>query len=438
MVQQCFQPYSFDADRFQGRVVNRMNRRLRIGMIVALVVTMPGMAFWLTNPPAAESVNQSLRLNSASDLIRSIPGEENGADLDSDIAEPPSSNSVAIAPAITYSVDQVKRWAYDRSPEAGLIESEITAVMRMIDPKDADACCSARLIRDVLTQVALGRRSDDATHAATAYHKLVAATQSLITIDRAIASQDRLIEIAEEAERLELDDGDALQVRQSRLDLLDVKSQQRFNCLRLRQELSRLTGRDESEVASASMIDPLPIGVPTLNAGEAVQIALAHRHDLQAVRVLCRELKTCNLDAVRMLMGIVSPGVGLKLAVAVKGLFSCLKEDRSDNDLQQRRRQCQQLAGSLEIVIRNETLQAVLDVRAAAARLDLIDQQIDIARQRLSQTRGAMRLDESAPGSDLLIELKIDDLDGKRIGYQKDLALAIENLDHACGLPVSH
>jgi hypothetical protein len=184
------------------------------------------------------------------------------------------------------------------------------------------------------------------------------------------------------------------------------------------------------------MIDSLSIIAPDLVAGLAVETALAQRHDLNAVKVLCRDLRGCNLDAARLLMGIVNPGVGLSIATAAKGLFSCLKEDRSDNDLNARKRQCQQLDESLSVIIRNETLQAVLDVRAAGARLKLIDQQIEIARERLEQTRGAIRIDEAAPGSDLLIKLKIAELVGERIGIQKDLSLAIDDLDHARSMPL--
>lgn len=407
-----------------------MNRHLRTGWIGVLVLVIPMMAFWIAAPRAAESfLNQPAHpVSSGMDSL----GSEFPMDASSTLAtEIPSSYEV-----VTYTGNQVMQWAYDRSPEAGLIESEIDAVMRNVDPKDPDSCCSARLIRDVLTEVALARRADDATHAIVAYHKLVAATEAHAKAEQAIRVQDRLIAMADEAERLELPDGDPLQLRQARLELLDLKSQQRFNTFKLRQELSRLTGRSEAEVATAVMIDALPVMAPDVIAGLAVETAIAQRHDLKAVSVLCRELRSCNLDAARLLMGIVSPGVGLSLATAAKGLFSCLKEDHSDDDMYARKRQCKQLNQSLSVVIRNETLQAVLDVRAAGARLKLIDQQIVIAHERLQHTRGAIRIDEAVPGSDLLIELKIAELEGKRIAIQKDLALAIDDLDHAQSMPL--
>src|SRR5690606_13201903 len=112
-------------------------------------------------------------------------------------------NAPNAAPAM-YALNQVMQWAYDRSPEARLIEAEMEAVTRNIDPKDPDQCCSARLVRNVLREVALARRYDDATHAAVAYHKLIAATQAVVFAGEAITTSDQLIAMADEAVRLEL------------------------------------------------------------------------------------------------------------------------------------------------------------------------------------------------------------------------------------------
>jgi len=408
-----------------------MNRHSRIVFIVVLVATTPGVMLLLAKSRAAEStVNRWLPggLTLANPLSATELVVESSAESTVDEKLPP--------PVISYTVSDVQRWAYARSPEANLIEAEIKAVMRAVDPKDPESCCSALLIRDVLREVALARRADDAMHAAVAYHQLLAAMAASGFVDEALRSQDELISIAEQAERLNLPDGDPLKLQQARVELLDLKSQQRFTELKLRQELSRLTGRDEAEVAIAVMVDSLPTAAPTIVAGQAVQTALAQRHDLKAVTILAARLNTCNLDAARLLMGIVSPGVGLSLATATKGLFSCLKEDHSDDDLGDRRRQANNLVESLRHVIRNETLQAVLDVRAASARLKLIDEQIAIAEDRLDRTEGNIKLANSSPGSDLLIQLQIAELEGQRVGIMKDLALALDELDHARGMAI--
>src|SRR6056297_3030825 len=203
-----------------------MTRMLRLGLLSMLLVTAPGAGLFLTSPRAAETLHRSLDWVTASpekSILTRSGSDASLTDPDS-IASAASSEasgpeSIAEAPA-TYSIAQVMRWAYDRSPEAALIEAESAAVMRGVDPHDPDSCCSARLVRNVLAEVALARRADDATHAAVAYHKLVAAEDALSIINQAIAVEDRLIEMSEQAERLELPDGDPLKLNQSRLQLL--------------------------------------------------------------------------------------------------------------------------------------------------------------------------------------------------------------------------
>ncbi|MCM2369245.1 hypothetical protein [Aporhodopirellula aestuarii] len=427
-----------------------MSKYRRFGLLCLIAVVVPSLGWRYLSPPAAQALGVPLSWVGlsddavAGDMMSLDHGHSVGTfelahpqvELNSSAVQVNGPNGQPIAGPAIYTQEQVMRWAYDRSPEAGLIETEVEAVLRGIDPKDPDACCSARLIRNVLREVALARRYDDATHAAVAYHKLIAASQAVAVAEQAIATADKLISMADQAERLEIPDGDPLKLRQTRLNLLSMKSEQSFNTLKLRQELSRLTGRSEAEVATAIMTDSLPNEAPSIIAGEAVSIALVQRRDLRAVQVLCRELRSCNVDAARLLMGIVSPGVGLSLATATKGLFQCLKDDKSDDDLNARRRQCSQLCRSLEVVIRNETLQAVLDVRSAAARLRLVDEQLQLARQRLEETRGRIRIDEEVPGSDLVLELEISEFTGKRLTLQKELILAIDDLEHAKSTPV--
>ncbi|EMI45502.1 hypothetical protein [Rhodopirellula sp. SWK7] len=433
-----------------------MSKYRRFGLLCLLAMVVPSLGWRYLSPPAAQALGVPLSWVGLS----GDGGESDMMSLDLghsvetlDLAVPhaevlPSSvevlgssighgvvGEVVSGPAM-YTQSQVMKWAYDRSPEAALIEAEVNAVIRGIDPKDPDACCSARLIRNVLREVALARRYDDATHAAVAYHKLIAATEAVAVAEQAIGTADRLISMADQAERLEIPDGDPLKLRQARFDLVALKTEQSFNALKLRQELSRLTGRAEAEVATAVMMDPLPVEARPIVAGEVVATALVQRRDLRAVQVLCRELRSCNIDAARLLMGLVSPGVGMSLATASKGLFQCLKEDRSDDDLNARRRQCSQLCQSLEVVIRNETLQAVLDIRSAAARLKIVDQQLQLAKQRLDETRGRIKIDEETPGTDLALELEIFEIRGNRISLQKDLVLALDDLDHATSAPV--
>ncbi len=423
----------------------------RFGLSLLLATLAPGTVCWYASPHAAQalgvplawargdhdahgesvpSLGDDITIDSLAPTVPSPAYVEDLVDLagPTDLAE---TSTETLLPA--YTAADVGQWAYDHSPAARSIDSEANAVMRGIDTNDSDACCAARLVQNVLREVALARRSESATQAKTTYHKLVAATLAVEVADEAIAAQDKLISLADEAERLDIPDANPLKLRQARFDLLDVKTEQSFNALKLRQELSRLTGRNEAEVATAVMVDALPTDAIAIGAGEAVATALVQRHDLRAVRVLCRDLNRCNLDAARLLMGTLSPGTGLSLAKAAMGILKCFKDDNTDNDLNARRCQCGELQRSLEDVIRNETLQAVLDVRSAEARLQLVDEQLQLATERLDEARGKIQIDAANPGSDLLVELEIYQLRGNRLARQKDLALAIDNFHHATG-----
>lgn len=421
---------------------NHTNTYRRFGVTLFVIALPLGLISWCVSPHAAQALGMPLawangshdanaslhhdRLPDASRLIEPAAAEE-GMTIEQAVA-PISDPQMS---ATTYTLDDVTRWAHDYSPAASLIESEAAAVVRGIDTSNADGCCAARLIQDVLREVALARRSDRANEAAIAFHQLVAATQAVILADEAIAVQDKLIAFAAEAERLDIPDSNPLKLRQTRLDFIDMKTQQSFNGLKLRQELSRLTGRSETEVANALMGGLLPTEAPSIAAGDAVATALNQRHDLRALQILCRDLKPCNLDAARLLMGAISPGIGLSLATAASGILKCLQEGNNDKDLNTRRCQCQELQSSLQGVIRNETLQAVLDVRSAGARLKLVDEQIQLASARLEGTRGKIQIDEATPGSDWMVELEIYQLRGERLERQTDLAVAIDNLHHA-------
>ncbi|TWT67537.1 TolC family protein [Allorhodopirellula solitaria] len=391
---------------------NPLNRTRRHRIAVALAILAPGIACSTAATRPALAVEVPLLVSSETFHA----------------GEAIVSESVA-----TYTLSQVMQWAAAHSPAANQIEAESTAVMRGIDTSDPDRCCAARYAQSVLQELALARRSDSATEAAIAYHQLIAAIRARDLAGEAISVQDELIAMATEAERLELPDGNPLKLKQTRLDLVDAQLEHTFVARKLRQELSRLTGRSETEVAAAIMVDALPEDAPLINAADEVADAQARRHDLRAVDVLCRDLRSCNLDAARILMSTISPGAGMSLATAATGILKCFQHDTGDNELSVRRYQCSELKRSLENVVRNETLQAILDVRCASERLKLVDEQLQFASERLDQTRGRIQIDESAPGSDLIVELEIHQLRGDRLARQKDLAVAIDNLHHATG-----
>lgn len=345
------------------------------------------------------------------------------------LTEPVSAES-----SISYTRQQVMQWAYQNSPEANMIDQESRAVACGVDCDDDDAVCQLRLIRSVLAEIALGRRSDDAADAAKAYDRLLAAQLGKQIARQGIDVQNRLIDLANEADRLGVPDGNVLQLQQAKLVWQDMEVQQTFATQKLRQELARRTGRPESEVAIAVTIDSLQ-STESVDAGSSVAIALENRNDLKAAKQLCAGMRTCNLSSARQLMGALSPGAGLAIASATgKKLFSCFSPDSNTSDLNCRRQQCSLLRESLSDVIRNETLQSVLDVRLANARLGLIDRQLQWAEERLAETTAAIELDQQPVGSDDLIRLELAKLRGDQLARQLDVSLAITEWKRVQGI----
>lgn len=336
--------------------------------------------------------------------------------------------------SISYTRQQVMQWAYQNSPEANMIDQESRAVACGVDCDDDDAVCQLRLVRSVLAEIALGRRSDDAADAAKAYDRLLVAQLGKQIARQGIEVQNRLIDLANEADRLGVPDGNVLQLQQAKLVWQDMEVQQTFATQKLRQELARRTGRPESEVAIAVTIDSLQ-STESVDAGSSVAIALENRNDLKAVKQLCAGMRTCNLSSARQLMGALSPGAGLAIASATgKKLFSCFSPDSNTSDLNCRRQQCSLLRESLSDVIRNETLQSVLDVRLANARLGLIDRQLQWAEERLAETTAAIELDQQPVGSDDLIRLELAKLRGDQLARQLDVSLAITEWKRVQGI----
>ncbi|MEM6980064.1 MAG: hypothetical protein AAF539_10390 [Planctomycetota bacterium] len=339
---------------------------------------------------------------------------------------------------IVYELNQVRDWAANYSPEAALLDSESRAVMCNVDPKDEESCCSARLIQSVLCELALGRRADDAFAAAKAYHQLIAATEGQRIAQQALATQMELVAMAETAASLDIRDGDVMKLNQDRIDLVQAELAQSFSIRKLRQELARVTGRDESEAAVARPIDFLPTTAEPIDTGVAVATALAQRHDLRAVANLCQRMNRCNLPAARQLLGAVSPGVGLSLASlsGKKGLFGCLKDDHSDDDLATRRRQCRDLHRSLSRTIRNQVLQAILDVRLAHKKTQLAFERLELAERRFDAASVKLRIEKAMPGTDVIAELELIQMQGEVVKTQLELALAVDTLHNVRNDPI--
>ncbi|WP_037245536.1 hypothetical protein [Rhodopirellula baltica] len=411
---------------------------LGVAMMAVLSAQSPGdpaMDWSLADSPAIASPSDVFPISELTLTSKETPSLElDGPQSIETIVIENLTEPIGADPSISYTRQQVMQWAYQHSPEANMIDQESRAVACGVDCDDDDAVCQLRLIRSVLAEIALGRRSDDAADAAKAYDRLVAAQLGKQIARQGIEVQNRLIDLANEADRLGVPDGNVLQLQQAKLVWQDMEVQQTFATQKLRQELARRTGQPESEVALAVTIDSLQ-PIESVDAGFSVATALDNRNDLKAVKQLCAGMRSCNLSSARQLIGALSPGAGLAITSAAgKKLFSCFSPDANTSDLSCRRQQCSLLRESLSDVIRNETLQAVLDVRLANARLGLIDRQLQWAEERLAETKAAIELDQQPVGSDDLIRLELEKLRGDQLARQLDVSLAITEWKRVQGI----
>lgn len=411
---------------------------LGVAMMAVLSAQSPGdpaMDWSLADSPAIASPSDAFPTSEMTLTSKETPSLElDGPQSIETIVIENLTEPIGADPSISYTRQQVMQWAYQHSPEANMIDQESRAVACGVDCDDDDAVCQLRLIRSVLAEIALGRRSDDAADAAKAYDRLVAAQLGKQIARQGIEVQNRLIDLANEADRLGVPDGNVLQLQQAKLVWQDMEVQQTFATQKLRQELARRTGQPESEVALAVTIDSLQ-SIESVDAGFSVATALDNRNDLKAVKQLCAGMRSCNLSSARQLIGALSPGAGLAIASAAgKKLFSCFSPDSNTSDLSCRRQQCSLLRESLSDVIRNETLQAVLDLRLANARLGLIDRQLQWAEERLAETKAAIELDQQPVGSDDLIRLELEKLRGDQLARQLDVSLAITEWKRVQGI----
>ncbi len=337
---------------------------------------------------------------------------------------------VAAAGAV-YRVDQVARWALEASPGAAALRGEAASLRTAADRQDNDARCAADLAADVLELLAQNVADADATSAATVYWQLVGAGQARVLLAEATATQRDLLELAEAAERLSLPDGDSSEIRDGLLELEDRDVEKRFESLKLRQRLAQLTLRPESEVATAVTIDPLPVAGQPIDTAATLAAALAGRRDLRAVSELCRRISVQTLPATRTLLGQVSPGLGLMLASGGGGgLLAKLHDDdeRQSREASARRRQACGARDDLAAAIRHETLQAVLDVRAAAGRLAIADRRVELAGESVAVAMREVKVDRQPPGSDLIAQLSEIERRGDQLRRRVELATAMVTL----------
>lgn len=322
----------------------------------------------------------------------------------------------------TWSVDQVRQWATEHAAVANMLDAERRAATCGLDRDNARPCAQAGMVQGVLAALARHDRNQSAGEAMTVYYQIVGLETQLTLLDQAHAELSSLVAAAEAAERLELPDGDPIELRRRRSEIEDRRLQARYGVKKLRTQLARLTGQSRQLANAAELTASLTDEVTQIAPDAAVEQAWDKRDDLQAVRILCRCMSEDSLPAARALMGVVQPGLGLSLLASSKCLLPGWGDDVAD--LGCRRSQCRQLLQATRDNIEDQVILAELDVRQAVERRANAEANAALVEQHAKLQAKAEQLEQAAPGSHSLAKLISLEAQGEAVQRRIDLAVA--------------
>ncbi len=302
----------------------------------------------------------------------------------------------------TWTAQQVRDWAAAKSSTANLLDAESCAVSSNSDREDAAECNQIRLLQSVQRPLAAHQRNVSAAEALRVYYRIVGIERQRGILAPATEILDELIDLAERAEELGLPDGDPNALRRQQLELRIRDTEAEFGVKQLRVQLAQLTGRPRHEALEAELVDPLQVPSRLQEPQDAAADAVANRQDLQAIEILCRQINSLTLPAVRQLLAGLQPGLGMLAAAATEkiSLLSLHGSKPDSGDLACRRRQCLLLQQERRSQIESEAYVAALDLSGLAARVELADQRVVLAQTAYQESERAVELDQLPLGSD--------------------------------------
>lgn len=335
----------------------------------------------------------------------------------------------------SWRVQDVQQWAAANAAAANLLETERRAAQAGLDRHDQEACRRASLVQAVLTELAKHERNRAAADAMVLYYRIVGVEQQQELLAEADEIFRTLIDLAERAADLDLADGNRNELRRRQLEIKDSSVQADYGSRKMRRQLAQLTGRPPQQASIAILVDPLPSDVSLPEASSAVETALTERHDLRAIRLLCRRTGSETLPAMRQLLSAIQPGLGLSAAAASKtGLLFHHSDRANQQESAWRCRQCQQLLQTRIDQVRSEVEVALWDLQAAEQRAELAAEKTELARDAVAEQAKAVQLNESPTASDLLARLEAIEIEAAQIDRQVERAVAEIRLRESQGL----
>ncbi|QEG39459.1 hypothetical protein [Roseimaritima ulvae] len=335
------------------------------------------------------------------------------------------------APAV-WTAEMVRVWAAQHADGARALAAESRSVGAAYDRDDDAQRKQACLTQLVLAHLAAHDRNRAAAEALSTYYRIVAIEQQLRTLRDASEVVDTLQQLAEKAEQFELPDGDPNALARQGLELAARVVDAEVGIRKLRLRLARLTCQPLAVANEALLSDQLPPAPALLSLDDAIADALAHRRDLQAIEAVCPRISSDTMPAVRSLMGVLQPGLGIGTAVATKALLFGHGGEEG-KDVCARRDQCRSLAQTRREQIQDEVRLAELELQACYQRTDLADQRLSLAKQAAREQAKAVELEQRPPGADLLAALESLTVRGELQGRWMEQAVAEVELLEARG-----
>ncbi len=354
--------------------------------------------------------------------------------LPASATEPVSSLPDGIMGGRLCNSDDVRDRAASNSIAANLVDSEELAISASADRNDRRSCLQDAVSRSVNRKLACHERERSAAQALVLYFQLLGLLKQRELLEQATLIAERLLQMAKKADELELKDGDVFELDKQRLSLLDQQEEADLGILKLRLSLAELVDNPCTEdCLFVTSEGPIAQGFDGDYAA-ALTTAYASRCDLQALDTLCRSLNEDTLPIVRQLLGSLQPGLGLSLLLATrKPLLALHSDDRSDAELCQRRKQCQQLRQTRQGQIETQVRIAIAERDSSLARLTIAEQRSHIDSEIVNQRKKAIELDQAIAGADLIAELEHLRARGRVIERETAVAVAKVRLQEAIG-----
>ncbi len=354
------------------------------------------------------------------------------------IQSPSDSNdaaNTAIIQSTNYSADSVAALAAAASVPAALLDSERDALGCELQRDDATQCAQVGLLQSVLKDLVADRRDESTADALAAFYRLIALNEQRELLVQSDQVLDTLLGMASRAEQLDLPDGNARDLKQQRLDVASQLITVRFGISKLQRRLAQLIDRPVTEIQLASLTPNSLSGEPIQEEATAIQLALANRGDYLSTATLCRCVNADSLPAVKPLMSILQPGMGLATSGTSKAFLLTKLSHRVDqsSELGCRRRQCQAIREQTSSSISEQVSTAFADRTEAQQRLAIALQIEKIAGEATKNRQVAESIDQASPGSQQTATLAELKRKAERIERERDCFLAEVNLRRAMG-----